>query len=1193
MLGRDILRVIAFGAGLTSLAALVWLAGPMISIGGWRPLEHPVVRDVAVLLVVAAGASVAGWSLWRRRRSASAIEKGMETAAVEDGDGSVLAERMKDALATLKKASKGGRDYLYELPWYLLIGPPGAGKTTALVHSGLKFPLSRGAAPAAVAGVGGTRYCDWWFAEDAVLVDTAGRYTTQDSDARADHKSWLAFLDLLKKNRPRQPINGVLVAIALSDVITAGPAELQAHALAVRARLIELHDELKIDFPVYVVFTKADLVAGFREFFSSFGETARAQVWGATFQTADKTANLVGETPAQYDALIARLNELVVDRLQEEPSPATRASLYGFPAQIAALKKPLHDFLNLIFEPTRYHANAALRGFYFTSGTQEGAPIDQLIGALTREFGAREGAANAFLGRGQSYFLKDLLGKVVIGEASWVSTDRAAVLRARMLKGAALGAIALLCAGLSLAWFGSYQRNRELIARTQAGAAEFTAVAGPLARETEISDRDLARILPPLNKLRYLPAGFETRGETPPLSATFGLSQFERLQSASNGAYAMALERLLRPRLIYRLEERMEANRGDASFQYEALKVYLMLGGMHPVDRDLVMNSLRRDFSENLYPGAANAEGRRLLEAHVAAMFDLNGEVAVELNGPLVAETQALLARLSLSQRAYELLRAQAAASAAPEWSAARAAGPDSTLVFEALQGAPLDTVTIPAFYTYAGFHRLFLPELPQIADRLKADRWALGEAGAQAAVEDQYKSLNDDLLALYSRDFIAAWRGALAKLKLKRLLADKPKYATLAAVAAPTSPLKQIVQSVRDETALTRERPGFADAGAKDRDARDKDAKDREAKDRDAVLFQNRAAPGAEIEQAFKPYHVLVDGDPARQPIDVIIGNLAEIHRNLRLAGDPAQAAQANAQIAAQVAALRGNANLLPTPFSTMLQQAATDVDGDLTNSFRAQLNRSLRENVTNICQQIVSNRYPFARSDREAALSDFGRLFGAQGILDRFFSAELAKYVDTSKPAWAFRPESSVGRALASSNATLKEFQRAQQIREAFFSQGGLMPALTLTVTPPPAPLPPALAPAAQPAAAGTAQAAPAPAPAGVGVKMDLNGTPIVSPAGASAPVVAQWPGAGANRAAVIVTPDTPGAQPSSLERRGPWALFRLIEAGAPVARGDELTLSYIVGGRELQYRIRAGTTLNPFTLPALRDFRCPADL
>ena len=1170
---KEIIRIVAAGLGLASIAALVWLVGPMVSIGGVRPLENSIVRDIVVVLLVAAAAGVAGWSFWRRRKAAAEIEKGLEQGAEDDGE--VLAERMKDALATLKKASKGGRDYLYELPWYVIIGPPGAGKTTALVHSGLKFPLSRGAAPAAVAGLGGTRYCDWWFAEDAVLIDTAGRYTTQDSNAEADRKSWRAFLDLLKANRPRQPINGVIVAIALSDVMTADEAELEAHAQAVRARLIELHESLKIDFPVYALFTKADLVAGFREFFSSFGEAARAQVFGATFQSADRRANLVGEAPAYYDALIARLNELVVDRLQEEPAPGTRVSLYGFPAQVAALKTPVLDFLGRVFEPTRYHANAALRGFYFTSGTQEGAPIDQLIGALAREFGARPAAADAFSGRGQSYFLKDLLGKVIIGEAAWVSTDRAAVMRARLLKGLAIGALALACLSLSLAWFNSYRRNADLIARTKEGAAAFAAAAGPLANESEISDRDLSKILPALNALRYLPAGYETRGEPAPLAATFGLSQLDRLRSASNGAYAMALERMLRPRLVYRLEERMEANRGDPSFLYEALKVYLTLGGLHPADRALVMNYLSRDFSENLYPGAANAEGRRALEAHVAAMLDLNGEVVVGLNGPLVAQTQGELARLSVAQQAYELLRAQAAASSVPEWSAARAGGPDAAAVFEASQGAALETVKIPAFYTYAGFHALFLDQLGSVAQKLKDDRWALGEAGRQAAVEDQYKSLSDDLLARYAKDYVAVWRAALDRLKLKRLLADKPKYVTLAAASAPTSPLKQLIVSVRDETALTRERA----AGGKD-----------EAKDdsKQAALFSTRVVPGAEVEQAFSAYRALVDGDPGRSPIDLILNNLGEIYRNLLLSGDPAQAAQASAQIQTQTAALRANANRLPAPFSAMLQQAASDIESDLTNTFRAALNRSLRDEVTGVCQQITANRYPFVKSEREAALSDFGRLFGPQGIIDRFFSGQLARYVDTSKPAWAFRADTNVGRALAGSGAALKDFQRAAQIRDAFFAQGGLAPSLTLTVTPPAGPVAP---PAATPTP-GAAQAAPPPAPV-VTVKMDLNGTPIISPAGASAPVVAQWPGAGTNRAAVIVTSDQPGAQPSMLERRGPWALFRLVEAGAPATQGDETVVIYVVGGRELQYRLRSGATLNPFALPALREFRCPADL
>src|SRR6266550_8030587 len=239
MLPKQITQIILYGVGLGSLAAVVYFAGPFIAIGNWHPLENTIVRSIIILLLVAGAAAVAGFSFFRRRKAGKQIADGISGAEQTVNDEPVLKERMQDALATLKTASGNKSGYLYDLPWYVIIGPPGAGKTTALVNSGLKFPLSRGTAPAAVAGVGGTRYCDWWFTEDAVLIDTAGRYTTQDSDAKADQQSWFSFLDLLKRTRPREPVNGVLVAISVEDLLTLPPAEITAHANAIRARLLD------------------------------------------------------------------------------------------------------------------------------------------------------------------------------------------------------------------------------------------------------------------------------------------------------------------------------------------------------------------------------------------------------------------------------------------------------------------------------------------------------------------------------------------------------------------------------------------------------------------------------------------------------------------------------------------------------------------------------------------------------------------------------------------------------------------------------------------------------------------------------------------------------------------------------------------------------------------------------------------
>ena len=212
---------------LVIFSLALWFAGPLIEFAGYPPLAGFWTRILIIALIWIAYLGVTAWKYVKRRKAEKALEQAV-VAQAESGDNEELSQRMADAVETLRKASKG-RNFLYDLPWYIIIGPPGVGKTTALVNCGLKFPLAANGESASVAGVGGTRYCDWWFAEDAVLIDTAGRYTTQDTDAEADTKSWLSFLSLLKNNRPRQPINGVILATSLEDLMRLPQEEIDAH----------------------------------------------------------------------------------------------------------------------------------------------------------------------------------------------------------------------------------------------------------------------------------------------------------------------------------------------------------------------------------------------------------------------------------------------------------------------------------------------------------------------------------------------------------------------------------------------------------------------------------------------------------------------------------------------------------------------------------------------------------------------------------------------------------------------------------------------------------------------------------------------------------------------------------------------------------------------------------------------------
>ena len=1183
MLIKDITRVILYGVGLGSLTALIYFAGPLVAFGDFRPLENHIIRNICILLLLAGAASFGGWKYYLRRKGAKALAEGVSEENKKDSDEVVLKEKLKDALATLKTASGGRKDYLYDLPWYLLIGPPGSGKTTALVNSGLKFPLSRGATPAAVAGVGGTRYCDWWFTEDAVLIDTAGRYTTQDSDAKADKQSWLAFLDMLKKSRPHQPINGVMVAISLEDIMTLSTAELSAHADAIRARLLELHERLKVDFPVYALFTKGDLVAGFVEFFGYLGDNARKQVWGATFQTQDKTRNLVGEVPVELDLLLERLSEEQLDRLQDEPAPDTRVLLFGFPAQMARLKQPLFNFLNHIFEPTRYHVNATLRGFYFTSGTQQGTPIDQLIGSLAKSFGVQEVAPVNYSGRGKSYFLHDLILKVVIGEAGWVSTDRAALRRAMIMKASAYSAIALLTVGLLTLWLVSYKRNSDLIQQTEAADSAYVAAAGPYIDEKVVADRDLHKVLPLLDNLRALPAGYSVRTVSTPMAATYGLSQRERLQAASENAYRIALERMLRSRLIFRLEELLAANMKDPGFVYDALKVYLMLGGQQPPDREMIRAWMSRDLT-TLYPGASNVAPIKRLEEHLMAMFDLaSGDPLIELDGRMIEEAQKTLARLSVAQRAYALLKSQARASTAGDWLATRRGGNDAARVFEAEGGQPLETIQVPEFFTYNGFHKSFIEPLGDIAERIKRERWVLGQAGEQPALTAQYDTLPDEMLQLYAQEFVATWRSALGKLRLRKLLVDKPQYVTLSALAAPTSPLKQLMVSIAEETMLTKERPAQPPAGgAKPEPAAKPDLKPATAKATKplGVLFRSQQgrAPGADIEAQFKGLHVAVDG--ARAPVDDIVATLNEIASNLILAATtPSQVARANQALQDQVSKLRNSAARLPSPFADMLRNAVGEFEGDVASSTAGQLLVALRDQVTPVCQQTISGRYPFVRgSDREVPLADFARLFSPNGVMDRFFTQYLAPHADTSKGQWVWRQGAAITSLL--SPATLRDFQRAAEIRDAFFQTGGNAPMVSLAMQ---APVVEGATVKFESGGVVVASAGGTPASGGI------FGSRPAAPPPAPSPTTVQWPGASARTAVSVEA----GGAPSVLERIGPWSLFRMLEAGSLSVRGETANATFIVGGRELRFQITTGSIRNPLNMVALREFRCPGGI
>jgi type VI secretion system protein ImpL len=566
---RWLLGAAAWGA--FSLA--VWFAGDALVFGDTRPLEGPFERFA---LIVAAGVGWLAGELWRTRRALRENEqllKGIAGGVEDDSTArashevSVLRKRMEEAVEVLHKARFYGRDgqrrTVAELPWYMFIGAPGSGKTTALLNAGLRFPLGDPRGERALQGVGGTRNCDWWFTDEAVLLDTAGRYTTQDSDRAADAGAWLGFLDLLKRFRPRQPLNGVIITVSVADLVHWNDEEMARYAAHVRERVRELHTRLGVRLPLYVLVTKTDLLAGFMEFFNHLDADGRAQVWGITFPPSEITADLAGRFDEEFGRLERRLYAMLPGRLQEERDLQRRAAIYRFPQQFKGAGSLIASFMESTFRTGWSGDTPFLRGVYFASGTQEGSPIDRVMSTLARSFNLERKTQPPNLGSGKSYFLRRLLHEVIFGEAGLGGRDPVQERAQRRTRAAAYAAMAAVTIALGAAWTISYVGNRSLVTAAEARAQE---AARELDALREIRAGEEARLVAALNTLRGLQL------ERPSPLLRMGLYQGHKLNAQAERAYRNALRESLLGHLAMSLEGALRA-----SANREMLDAYVTL----------------------------------------------------------------------------------------------------------------------------------------------------------------------------------------------------------------------------------------------------------------------------------------------------------------------------------------------------------------------------------------------------------------------------------------------------------------------------------------------------------------------------------------------------------------------------------------------------------------------------------------
>jgi type VI secretion system protein ImpL len=1135
------------------LVALLLALGLPIFVSFLRPWW---VRLIAVAVVALIWGVFAVIHVMSARAKSDAIaEEIAQPPQPGDEEARVLSNRMTEAMAALKKSSGDKRDYLYSRPWYVIIGPPGAGKTTALLNAGLRFPF----ADSALKGVGGTRNLDFWFADEAALVDTAGRYTTQDSDAAVDARSWEHFLGLLRKQRPLQPINGILVAIGVDELLHCDLVHLDAHASAVRRRLAELRKTLEVAAPVYVLFTKADLLAGFVEFYDDLDVEGRRAVAGATLPWGRPTTGdaLAGE----FDGFVQSIADRTSKRLQEEHDARRRGLILGFTTQVEGLRSRVLRFLEGAFIAER-GPSEPLRGFYFTSGVQEGAPLDRILAGVAQVYEAPQQQSDR---QGRAYFLNRLLSEVVFAEAGLVQTERSARARRSAQLTIALvviAAIALVTIGL---WTGSFLNNRTLqrnLLTGAQGAQQQLHDSGVDLVEVRDSDPALDQALPALQALRSLAGGYaEQKAHGPPLFSTFGLYQ-HGLADQAKQAYVQALRRILLPRILLRLETYLRQNQTQAFNEYEPLRVYLMLGGQGPMDAKAVKTWIENDWATSVYPGDDRSDTRKQLADHLDALLDdadLNsvwpGHVA-PMDGGLISAARQTVQTLSLADRAYAILKEKGANAGQP-WQSATVLGSGDAQAFA--NGDAVLKLQVPYFFTRDGYEKSYLVGLGTVAEDLKKQLWVLGPDADTTAIQTQVEGVRPGVAASYARDYIAAWE-AVVKAMQPADYFHNPM--ALGAFTRTPSPLKLVLLELAKNTTFT---GGAAGAGQSLLQQ-----KLNQLPGASTIQQSQQGAVGLDAAQqisvAFQPLKTYVGDGKTPAPIDDFITSI----KNAASANSAAATASTlggggsaanQSQLATALSGVTTAAGSAPPDLQGFVAQAAKGGTQAATSTAQGAVASAYTTSLAMPCQTLVADHYPFvAAAPADAPVSDLLRVFGMGGQMDAFARDQLTPLLDASGPVWRWRADNPVAATLDPISA--EQFHRAAQLRDLLASGQPMQieqVAFGAGVT------------SAEVSAGGITYRFDGTVPGARPLNWNVNGLP---------------------EAHVTLFNKLTPSPPISFS--GPWALFRLMDSARKQNTGPtSFNATFGQGANTATFRITLPTDQNPFSRGGIWSFRCPSTL
>jgi type VI secretion system protein ImpL len=702
----------------------------------------------------------------------------------------LINQQMKDSIQLIRKSKlgdKSGNAALYELPWYMVIGNPAAGKSSAIYNSGLRFPFEETHHKMVSSGLSGTRNCDWFFSTEGVLLDTAGRYSVYAED----HNEWLGFLGLLKKNRSKAPVNGLILIVSVAELVSQSPEKSIKLAKNLRARVQDITERLEVFTPVYVVFSKMDLIAGFTEFFECYEHDEFDQVWGATLPyDPESSENATVLFEKHYGLLYDGLKGVSTTHLSRRHSQNISPSVMTFPLEFKTLKPVLKTFIGTLFQDNPYQFKPVFRGFYFTSALQEGtieSPMTEQLADdfhLIRSENSDFGIPTKSISQDHGYFLKGLFSEVILKDKNLVK-QHINPLRKRKRFMSFLGALIAVAIVLSL-WVWSYRNNQQLIAEVQADMDKVVQMESRSGGDLSTHFDALLILQGHLQQLDHF-------DEDRPLKYSFGLYQGNQIREKLKAEYLKGIQQLvLQPsqqnmtqylqrvktneatlkenHINVKLNQTVRSNQpylepsdNNPQDAYNALKAYLMLSNPQYRESSHLSDQISRfwrtwlDANRGQMPRGDMIQKAEQVLSYAMSLANDPLFPRLESDSQLVDQTRQILMAVSTGIPARDRVYNEIKMRGSIRFPALTV----KQIIPETAQGSMLGSYALPGIFSYQAWNGYVKDAIEQAANSPTDSKdWVLNMTQSDdLTFSGSPEQIRKQLTELYKQEYIAEWR--------------------------------------------------------------------------------------------------------------------------------------------------------------------------------------------------------------------------------------------------------------------------------------------------------------------------------------------------------------------------------------------------------------------------------------------------